>query len=362
MTKATVDTMTYEEAMARVPDQSPPEFWVGSLEETEEHLQGLDRGSVEEVAVSPGGRPIRAVTYGDADDLEPRANFNSAVASRNPATYVDRDERDQPVVFFIGPVHGHEVEGLTGLCNLLSIVETGQDLRGRTQSRLRELAEECRLVVLPCGNPDGLARFEPNSLHGLALADLEFWGQGTWDDDGLIGWPDAKQQHPMTGDNVGFLGCYFNDDGVNPMHDEFFAPMGPEAPAILEMARREAPDVTVSLHSHGYPPTFHRPKYVPMDLQSDSRSIHRTYNTRLAAHDIPRLNLHDVSGESGRPSPGFNLLSAVYHVSGSTGVLHECPHGLTGEDMCQITHEGILDAQLALYEAVLQHAVDPAEP
>lgn len=30
--------------------------------------------------------------------------------------------------------------------------------------------------------------------------------------------------------------------------------------------------------------------------------------------------------------------------------------------MCQNTHEGILDAQLAFYEAVLQHAVDPAEP
>lgn len=362
MTKANVDTMTYGDAVARIPDEPLPEFWVGSLQNLEEQLRTLDRGSVEEIAVSPGGRPIQQVTYGEFEERTSRANFNSAVASRNPANYVDRTERKQPVVFFVGPVHGHEIEGLTGLCNLLSIIETGQDLRGRAQPALRELVAECRLVVLPCGNPDGLARFEPDSLRGLTLADLEFWGQGTWDDDGLIGWPDAKQQHPMTGDNVGFLGCYFNDDGVNPMHDEFFAPMGPEAPAILETARREAPDVTVSLHSHGYPPTFHRPKYVPTDLQSDSRSIHRTYNTLLEAHDIPRLYLHDVSGESGRPPPGFNLLSAAYHVSGTTGVLHECPHGLTGENMCQISHEGILDAQLALYEAVLQHAVEPAEP
>lgn len=362
MTEANVDTMTYEEAVERIPDERPPEFWVGSLEELDGRLTELDRGEVDELATSPGGRSVRLVTYGDPEEFESRANFNSAVAARDPSSYADRSEREKPVVFFVGPVHGHEVEGLTGLCNLLSILETGRDLRGREQSTLRELADECRVVILPCGNPDGLARFEPDSLRGLTLADLEFWGQGTWADDGLIGWPDAKQRHPMTGDNVGFLGCYFNDDGVNPMHDEFFDPMGPEAPAILETVRQEAPDVTVSLHSHGYPPTFHRSKYVPTDVQADSRAVHREYNTLLAELDIPRLYLHDVAAESGRPPPYFNLVSAAYHVSGTTGILHECPHGLTDEDMCDISHEGILDAQLALYEAVLRHAVEPAEP
>lgn len=156
--------------------RSCPPFWVRSLETLKEHLQALECGSLDEIAVSPGSRPIQLVTYGGFEEREPRANFNSAVASRNPANYVDRDERDTPVVFLIGPVHGHEVEGLTGLCNLLSIIKTGEDLRGRAQPGLRELADACRLVVLPCGNPDGLARFEPDSLHGLTLADLEFWG------------------------------------------------------------------------------------------------------------------------------------------------------------------------------------------
>ncbi|WP_137290795.1 M14 family zinc carboxypeptidase [Natronorubrum halophilum] len=362
MARASIDTMTYEEAIGRIPDDPVPEFWVGGLKALEERLQALDRGSLTELAVSPGGRPIQQVTYGEFEDLESRANFNSAVASRDPTHYADTDERTKPVVFFIGPVHGHEVEGLTGLCNLLSIFETGRDLRGRAQPTLRELADECRIVVLPCGNPDGLARFKPDSLRGLTLADLKFWGQGTWADDSLIGWPDAKQQHPMTGDNVGFLGCYFNDDGVNPMHDEFFDPVGVEAPTILGTVRREAPDVTVSLHSHGYAPTLHRPKYVPLELQAASRSINRTYNALLADHDIPRLYPHDVAGESGRPPPYFNLVSAAYHISGTTGVLHECPHGLAGEEMCQLSHEGILDAQLTLYEAVLRHAIEPAEP
>lgn len=361
MAGADIDTMTYEEAVERIPDDEPPDFWVGSLEVLDDRLDALERGAIERLTTSPGDRPLRLVTYGDRKELDRRANFNSAVAARDPANYVDRSDREKPVVCFVGPVHGHEVEGLTGLCNFLSILETGDDLRGQSRPTLRELADACRIVVLPCGNPDGLARFEPDSLRGTTLADLEFWGQGTRADDGLIGWPDAKQQHPMT-DDVGFLGCYFNDDGVNPMHDEFFDPMGPEAPVILETVRREAPDVTVSLHSHGYAPTFHRPKYVPLAVQADSRAIHRAYNALLAECDVPRLNLHDVAGESGRPVPYFNLVSAAYHVSGTTGVLHECPHGLIDEGMCDLSHERILDVQLALYEAVLRHAVEPAEP
>lgn len=207
------------------------------------------------------------------------------------------------------------------------------------------------------GNPDGLARFEPDSLCGLTLAILEFWGQGTWADDSLIGWPDAKQQHPMTGENVGFLGCYFDDDGVNPMHDDFFDPMGPEAPAVLDVARREAPDVAVSLHSHGAEPSLHRTKYVPLESQADVRAIHRQYNRLLDEAGLPGRPPTGVAAESGSPPPYFNLVSALHHVSGTTGVLHECPHGLS-DDMCTVTHGEILDAQFALYEALLQHAVD----
>ena len=45
----------------------------------------------------------------------------------------------------------------------------------------------------------------------------------------------------MVGD-VGILGAYFNDDGVNPMHDDFFLPMASETEAILRLAREEARD------------------------------------------------------------------------------------------------------------------------
>ena len=51
------------------------------------------------------------------------------------------------------------------------------------------------------------------------------------------------------------------------MHDEFFAPLGPEAPAILRVAIREGPDLAVSLHSHQSAPAVLRPAYVPLEQQ-----------------------------------------------------------------------------------------------
>jgi hypothetical protein len=35
------------------------------------------------------------------------------------------------------------------------------------------------------------------------------------------------------------------------MHDEWFEPMAPETKAFFKLAREEAPDYIVSLHSHG---------------------------------------------------------------------------------------------------------------
>jgi hypothetical protein len=349
------DRLTRAEALDRLPDRTPPSFWVGGEARLEEVLADLERGTVREVGTSPGDRPIRAVTYGEATPPERRANFNSAVAAREPARYASRP-RDPPVVLLIGPVHGHEVEGLTGLANLLSVIETGRDLRGTRRGRLRTLADRCRVVVVPDGNPDGLARFAPDGLYGQALADLRFWGQGTHADGRLRGWPSVKRRHPMT-DDVGFLGCYFDDAGVNPMHDEFFAPMGPEAPALLALAREEAPDVTVSLHSHGNAPAFHRSRFVPLEVQERVRGIWDAYAAALAEAGLPAGTAVPVEPETGSPPPSFNLVSALYHVSGTTPVLHECPHGLAGEEYCTVTPDEILDVQLALYRSLFRAAL-----
>jgi hypothetical protein len=242
-TPARVETMTYTQAKARIPDRSLPDFWVGDVKGLAARFEHLERGTATVLAATPGSRPIYMVTYGDREAVAHQANFNSAIGGRDAAAYMHKAARKKPVILFLGPVHGHEVEGLTGLVNLIRVMETGKDLRGRDQERLRELGERCRLLIVPAGNPDGTARFEPRTLQGMADEDLRFWGQGTWKDDTFCDWPQCKRVHPMVGPDVGFLGCYFNDAGVNPMHDEFFAPMGPEAGAgrgVLRPAPRPA--------------------------------------------------------------------------------------------------------------------------
>jgi hypothetical protein len=357
---AEVTTMTYEQAVRRLPERKIPSFWIGDVAGLSGRFEKLTKGEVGTIAISPGGRPVHLVIFGKKEKPGHKANFNSAIGGREPAAYMDKPARKKPVILFAGPVHGAEVEGLTGLVNLINIMESGEDLRGKSHPTLRALGERCRLLIIPDGNPDGIARFEPRSLCGMEGIDLRFWGQGTWSDNTFCGWPQSKRRHPMAGDDVGFLGCYFNDRGINPMHDEFFAPMGPEAPAILKVAAEEGPDLAVSLHSHENKPAVLRPAYVTVEVQQDIRSLAERCYSLLAERGLPHGGLFEVKSEGGEnPSP-FNLTSALYHISGAGSFTFECPHGL--KDGCRVSFEQILDIQLTLYEAMLKHEIDKKSP
>jgi hypothetical protein len=347
--------MTYKQAKAGIPTRELPDFWVGGTEKLEKQLAEVSNGEVRVIANTPGGRPLHSVSFGEREHVTQKANFNSAVGGRAQSAYMEKEARYKPVILFVGPVHGHEVEGLTGLANLISIMDTGHDLREREQTKLRELGLKCRLLIIPDGNPDGTARLEPRALQGMGLDDLRFWGQGTWSDDTFCGWPQSKKQHPMVGENIGVLGCYFNDAGINPMHDEFFEPMGPEAPAILKVAREEGVDSAVSLHSHASRPALLRPAYVTMEKQEDVRKLAVEYYAILNERGLPYGSPFETTSEGGRnPSP-FNLTSAMYHVSGASSFTFECPHGLDSTGVCEVSFEEILDIQLALYEAMMRH-------
>ncbi len=349
--------MTYGEALARIPASAVPGFWVGDLEGIHRHVERVTRGQVRTIATSPGGRPVYLVTYGQSEAWQRCANYNSAIGAREPDAFLARDARARPVVAFIGPVLGHETEGLTGLVNLVAVMETGCDLRGRVHPTLRAMADQCRLLIVPCANPDGLARFEPRLLNGMGLDDLRFWGQGTWSDDTLCGWPGCKRFHPMRGDGVGFLGCYFNDAGINPMHDEFFAPMSDEVEAILQLVREEAPDLAVSLHSHEDPPALLRPAYVPLEVQTSVSELAAKADVRLEAEGVCHGQPFEPSAECGPHPASFNLTSAIHHTSGATAFTFECPHGTCGDTAYAVSPEKILDIQFALYESTLVGAL-----
>jgi hypothetical protein len=60
-------------------------------------------------------------------------------------------------------------------------------------------------------------------------------------------------------------------------------------------------------------------------------------------------------------SQPFSLISAVYHSSGALPFTFECPHGVKDgwepRDECEINFGDIVDIQLTLYEAMLEHAL-----
>lgn len=339
------------------PQAETPDFWKGRVEEVEAAVAAVERGTVEVIARSPGGRPVHLVAYGPRPELGRQANWNSAVAARKPEVYAKKPA-GTPIVFILGPVHGQEMEGMVGIVNLLRVAETGKDLRGKAWPRLRENLDRARVLIVPLGNPDGRARCPYDSFVGIPVDEMTRVGQGTRKDGSLYGWPGAKARHPMAGD-VGILGAYFNDDGINPMHDEFFAPMAAETKAILDVARIHAPDTIVSLHSHGNAPVILSTAYVPRYAKEAAARFAEHLMARYKAAGLP-AGSPPVPAEDGKtfPPPSFNLTSALHHACGGVAMVFECPHGVKKTRYPQVTHDQILDIQLILYEELLGFAIE----
>ncbi|MFO7933450.1 MAG: hypothetical protein R6U78_05140 [Bacteroidales bacterium] len=340
-----------------------PGFFRSDLAAIEEEVKNVKKGQVEVIARSPGGWPVYAVYYGEKKEFYSRANYNSAVAARDHSCYVKRDS-SKPVVFLLGPVHGQEVEGIVGLVNLLHIVETGKDCRGREWNSLKSKFERCRVIIVPCGNPDGRRRCPYDAFVGLPVRIMTKYGQGTRKDGTLWGWPGAKSLHPMKGD-VGILGAYFNDEGINMMHDDFFSPMAEETRAILDIARSEAPEITVSLHSFELTsriiPTHYVPWFMKVRIDDLTRQLNRCYEENSLPW-IPDSSIRGPSVEDRNfpPVTSFNLVSALHHVSGTMAFVFECSHGTLSEEGTgpDVSYGDILDMQLILYEKMFDYIME----
>lgn len=341
-----------------------PVFFKSRLNDIESEINHIKIGEVKIIAISPGGKPVYAIYYGEKEDFHSQANYNSAVAAGNPAYYARKDSTTKPVVFFLGPVHGQEVEGIVGLVNLIHIIETGKDYRGLDWSSLKSKIDKCRVIIIPCANPDGRKRCPYDSFVGLPTPIMTKYGQGTRIDGTSWGWPQAKSLHPMKG-NVGILGAYFNDDGINLMHDDFFSPMAKETKAILDIARYEAPDMIVSLHSHENPPLILPADYVPWFMKMRIDTLARLVNSTFKKEHLPHVNEKwmpkpGIEDENSPPRTSFNLVSALHHISGTMAFTFECSHGTTGDKYPEpiVTYENILDIQLNLYDKMLDYILE----
>ena len=336
-----------------------PDFYKSKLSDIETEIADLKTGKAEIIATSPGGLPVYAVFYGEKEDFRSQANYNSAVGARNPVYYARKDEHTKPVVYFIGPVHGQEPEGVVGLINLLRVAETGEDYRGKAWPELKNYIDQCRVIIIPCGNPDGRKRCPYDSFVGIPVETMTKYGQGTKKDGTLWRWPHSKSLHPMVGD-VGILGAYYNDDGINIMHDEFFSPMAEETKAIFKIAMEEAPDITVSLHSCSCKPFIIQNSHAPHFMKERIADLAQRLNQKYIDLELPNMGPNwelSVSVDDMEPPPqkSFNMVSALHYASGTMAFTFESPHG-TIEDGA--TYYEILDIQLILYREMFGYIIN----
>jgi transposase len=347
-------------ADAEPPPADLPAFWRSRLGDVDAAVAGVKRGLARVLVKSAGGRDVHLVAYGPRQDPRSTANYNSACGGNDPASYARKDGAQRPVIFLLGPVHGQEVEGVAGLVNLIRVAETGRDWRDREWAGLAEDLGRCRVLIVPCGNPDGRARCAYDSWVGVELDIHERVGMGVKPDGTNYKWPAVKRIHPMRGAAVGRMGAYWNDAGVNLMHDEWFDPMAAETRAYFRLAREEAPDYIVSLHTHAVPPSVEPTAYVPRSVKVTLRDFGDRLMGRYAAAGLPHRAGGPEPREDGAifPPPSLNLTSALHFACGAVSFVYETPCGVRTAPYPRVTHDQLLDLQLILYEELLKYALE----
>lgn len=333
-----------------------PFFWKTRLNEIQDVLKNVVYGSVRVLTQSAGARDILMVEYGEKEELNRRANYSSACGAKDPEYFAKKDKDTKPVILIVGATHGGELEGIVGILNLINIIETGVDFTGKGWSYIHENRNKFRILLIPCLNVDGRARLPLDSLHGVEYNTARHYILGSWKDGSLCSWPDCKAVHPIK-DHVDFLGSYFNDDGINFMHDNFFNPMAREVQELLNMVEAEVPDYTILLHGGGnsvfhFSPTAYIPLYLKKRIWSLGKAVKDRYRSEKLEFMFSTEN--DIDGKE-YPPPSFNLTSAIHHVCGGVSILYESNMGYDDEGK-RYTYNEILDAHLLLFEEVLKAA------
>lgn len=335
-----------------------PGYWKTGLDDIEEAFRLAEKGgraAVRTLCRSAGGREIRYIEYNPCDDPPHAANYSSACGAGDEKFYIEREGR-MPVVLLVGAVHGQELEGVAALCNLVRLIETGTDYREERdrdgEESFARLAENCRLILIPVMNIDGRARIaEIRSVYGMTNDEMHYWGQGTWPDGSLCQWPACKSVHPILG-RCGFLGAYFNDDGVNLMHDNFFSPMAEETRALLAFCDRVSPDFTVLLHGGSNTTNvLLQPAFAPIAVNRAVDEVAQKVRASAAEEGL-RAGISAVPDHNTDKLRSFNLTSAIIHVCGGACSTYESNQGLNEKN--QMRYDEILRLHYVLFRELMK--------
>jgi hypothetical protein len=332
-----------------------PDYWKGDVSDVEQLVSALCRGRVEKICVSYGGRPVYRIHYGKDNNLYRTANLSSATGAGDIKYYADKNGPNyRPVLFLVGCIHGAEFEGTVALINLINVLETGKDLSGKIWPKLQKITESVNLILIPCANPDGRSHVTLKSMVGQSFERLRYYNQGTWKDGTLCSYPDCKKVHPIK-DAAGFLGGYYNDAGVNLMHDNFFTDKSAETGAVLKTAEEFAPDFTVLLHGgdNGLN-TILQPAYTLSSTTKKIIAFDEVLSKRCSAEHLKYQEYTEINNENSSIQRSFNLTSAVYHVCGEPCVTYESNQGLDyivpEKNKIQLSYDEIYRSHMILFE------------
>lgn len=338
-----------------------PDFWISTVDGVTRFLESrVRKGQVQQTGTTAGGRPVRAVFYGTARAAKGATTFSGSLGAGDVSVYYGADF-GRKVYLGMAGVHGGEFEGIVGAVNLLSVLETGQDLRGKAWPELtRSAAALDRIVVIPVVNVDGRTRV-PLRMEKARPEETvaEYFNTGGWPDGRNIGWPDCKRFIPLDFSKTSFPGGYPNDAGVNLIHDDFFGSPQPETRMLMALAARERPDLILNLHTGATWPHALRPFTEPV-LQPVFERFYARLQGRLAVEGLQKTRDPKVEGNAKRESLNpYNLDTALNLHCGALSVVVESPsHGIQCVKDAQgrpAAHkpEALLDMQMICHQEAM---------
>ena len=339
-----------------------PAFWVTTVDDVTSFLKkNVHKGTVEVIGTSAGGRPIRAVFYGKPRQGKGTTTFSGSLGFGDVSAYRGPDHKKK-VYMGMAAVHGGEFEGIVGMVNLISVLETGKDLRGREWPEITaNIAKLDRIILIPIVNPDGMARI-PLRMEAYRDTDFtvaEYLNTGGKPDGKITGWPQIKEFIPMDFSKPGFPGGYPNDAGGNVQHDDFFGKRQPETQALFNLAEREKPDLILNMHTGAVYMRMDRPLGEPA-LTPAFDTLFRYVHSELALKGLQFSKDPVIEGDPNRATTGvYNIDGALDFLCGALSMVVESPsHSFSGinEAGKQVIEspDMLLDAELICHQQAMK--------
>jgi len=342
--------------------ESIPSFWISTYDDVNKYLKkNVRTGKIEVIGTSAGGRPIRAVFYGNPRQGKGTTTFSGSLGFLDVKAYRGHDH-EKTVYMGIAAVHGGEFEGIVGMINLISVIETGKDLRGKEWPGITAAAAKLdRIILIPIVNPDGRVRIplRMEAYRGKDLTVPEYLNTGGKPDGTITGWPKIKEFIPMDMKRPDFPGGYPNDAGVNIQHDDFFGKRQPETQALFDLSERERPDLIMNMHTGAVYMLMHRP-FGEKALSPVFDSLFKYVHTKLALSGLQNTMDPVIEANPQRsPNGVFNLDGALNLHCGALSVVVESPsHGFSGTndkgEAALMTPDMLIDAQLICHQEAMR--------